>query len=148
MNPRIERLRAIHRLETGAQMDEYDQLITELANDEPLDPALLPDLFLSFFDDTEGEEIMWNLLHLVEDFPGQAYALALIATLPSMVTQAREWALLLLQRVLNSAKDRPLLRDAYRAGSAEQQQLLRDLLQQIASTNGAFTDRVAQVTGE
>ena len=148
MNPRIERLRAIHRLETGAQMDEYDQLITELANDEPLDPALLPDLFLSFFDDTEGEEIMWNLLHLVEDFPGPAYALALVQALPGMVTQAREWALLLLQRVLNSANDRPLLRDAYLTGSPEQQQLLRDLLQQIASRNAAFTEKAAQVTGE
>src|SRR6267143_5482459 len=120
MNPRIERLRAIHRLETGAEMDEFDHLIADLANDEPLDPSLLPDLFLSFYDDTEGEEIMWGLLHVVEDFPPQAYGSALVDALPGMVTQAKRWALLLLMRLLNSATDRPLLRQAYIAGSSDQ----------------------------
>jgi hypothetical protein len=146
MNPRIERLRAIHRLKTGAEMEEYDQLIADLANDEPLDPALLPDLFGSFFDATEGEEVMWNLLHLVEDFPAQAYAQALVAALPGMVAQAREWALLLLQRMLNSASDRALLREAYRAHSAEHQQLLRELLQETVGRNAVFADKAEQIT--
>jgi hypothetical protein len=148
MNPRIERLRAIHRLETGEEMDEYDQLITELANDEPLDPAMLPELFLSFYDETEGEEMMWNLLHLVEDFPTQAYAPALVETLPRMVAQANEWSLLLLRRLLNSASDRPMLREAYRAAPREHQELLGDLLQQIVRKNAVFAEKVAQVSVE
>lgn len=146
MDERIERLRAIHRLETGAEMDEFDQLISELANDEPLDPALLPDLFLSLYDDTENEEIMWGLLHLVEDFPAEAYASVLIEVLPRMVPQAKRWALLLLMRLLNSATDRPLLRQAYNAGSSDQKRLLRDLLQEIVRDNAGFADKVDQVT--
>ena len=146
MNPRIERLRAIHRLQTGAEMDEYDQLISDLANDEPLDPSLLPDLFLSLYDDTDNEELMWGLLHLVEDFPPQAYASALVEVLPRMVAQAKEWALLLLQRMLNGASYRPLLREAYRSHSMEHQQLLRELLQEIVHKNAVFTDKAAEVT--
>jgi hypothetical protein len=146
MNSRIARLRAIHHLETGAEMDEYDQLLTEIANDEPLDSALLPDLFLSFYDDTEGEEAMWRLLHLVEHFPAQAYASALVEALPSMVTQAKEWALLLLKRMLNSPSDRSLLREAYNSHSMEHQQLLRDLLLEIVSKDAAFADKAAQIT--
>jgi GNAT superfamily N-acetyltransferase len=148
VNPRIDRLRAIHRLETAAEMEEYDRIIAELANDEPLDPALLPDLFLSFFDETEGEEVMWSLLHLVEDFQGQAYASALVEALPRMMAQAREWGLLLLKRMLNSEPDRPLLRAAFGAGSPEQQQLVRELLREIVGKNAAFAEKAAQVTAQ
>jgi hypothetical protein len=146
MNPRIERLRAIHRLETAAEMEEYDRVLSELADEEPLDPALLPDLFASLYDDTEGEEVMWGLLHLVEAFPSQSYASALVEALPQMVTQAREWVRRLLKRMLNSATYRPLLRDAYRAHSPELQKLVRDLLQEIVSRNKSFADKAAQIT--
>jgi hypothetical protein len=146
MNPRIERLRAIHRLETAAEMEEYDRVLSELAEEEPLDPALLPDLFASLYDDTEGEEVMWGLLHLVEDFPSPGYASALIEALPQMVTQAREWSLRLLMRMLNSATERGSLRDAYRAHSPELQSLVRELLQEIVSKNKSFTEKAAQIT--
>jgi len=127
-------------------MDEYDQLIAELANHEPLDPALLPDLLLSLYDDTDGEEVMWGLLHLVEDFPAEAYAVALVEALPRMVIHAKEWALLLLQRMVNSESDRLLLRDAYRAAGPEKQRLPRDLLAEIVAKNAVFAARVEQIT--
>lgn len=146
MNTKIERLRVIRRLETGPEMDEYDQLISELASEEPLDPALLPDLFISFFDATEGDQVMWGLLHLVEDFPPRAYASALVETLPQMVPHAREWATRLLMRMLNSEKDRPLLREAYIAASRQHQTLVRELLAEIVGENKTFADKSAQIT--
>jgi hypothetical protein len=145
MNARIARLRDIRRLETGAEMEEYDKLISEIASDEPLDPALLPDLFMSFFDATEGDQVMWGLLHLVEDFPAEAYASALVGTLPQMVNHAREWATRLLMRMLNSEKDRPLLRAAYLGATPLQQQLVRELLAEIVGDNKTFAPKTAQV---
>lgn len=144
MNPVIARLHAIRRLATGAEMDEYDNLLVELV-EAPLDPLLLPSLFLCFDDKTEGHEVMWGLLHLVERFPAPHYAPALLGVLPRMVKDARAWAETLLLRMLNSPADLVLLRDAYQAASPSLQQVAQELLQELARRNARFTEPVRQV---
>lgn len=147
MNPQIKRLRAIHRLETAAQLDQYDKLIGQLARAEPLDPALLPDLLGSFFDDTEAREVMWGLVHHVEDYPAEVYVPRLAEALPQMATQAREWALLLLRRVLNDDAYRALLRDAYRDAPAARQAAMRRLLDDLVQEDATVDAVVNEVVG-
>ena len=146
MDPLIARLRTIHRLETGAEMDEYDELIGQLSRAEPLDPALLSDLLLSFSDDTERREVMWGLVHHVEDYPAEIYIPGLVAVLPQMVPQAHEWALLLLRRLLNTAGDRSLLRDAYRTQPPEQREVVLGLLRELTVEDPSSARSVDEVT--
>jgi hypothetical protein len=146
MNPQIARLRAIHRLETGNEMDEYDELIGQLAREEPLDPLQLPDLLLTFFDDTEQREVMWGLVHHVEDYPAALYVSRLVETLPEMIPQAHEWALLLLRRVLNAESDRLLLQQAYRAQPMERQPRILGLLRELVLEDPSAAPLVDAVT--
>lgn len=133
-------------MQTTAETDEFDEIIGKLARVEPLDPRLLPDLLLSFIDDTEHQEVMWSLLHHVEDYPAEFYVAQLVAALPHMSPHAREWALLLLGRTLNSNACRPLLRVAWQALSGEHQHALAALFDELVQQAPARASHVAEVT--
>jgi hypothetical protein len=146
MNSVIERLRALEKLESREQSDEYQDLIAELA--AVSDPVLLPQLLRSFYDDTENHEAMWALLHLVEHYPERLYVTSLIEAIPDMLPRAHDWARLLLRRVLSSDPHRALLREVYTASGPAHQQPLRDMLREVVRWNPVSAAAAAEVTGE
>jgi hypothetical protein len=147
MNSRIERLRAVRRLETSEEMREFDEILEELAPDGVFDPTLLPDLLRTFIDDTEGEEQMWGLVHFVENYADDVYVPTLVQALPDMSAGARKWGLLLLLRVLNSPASHSQLRDLYRRLPPPDQQGLGEFLGEIARENPALASKAAEITG-
>lgn len=146
MDPRIERLRAVRRLETEQQMQEFDELLDSLGEEDSDDPALLADLLRSFTDDTKGREQMWTLLHYVEAFPLEIYVPTLVSVLPDMRPQARDWGERLLLRTLNSAKGQASLRELYRSLPAPQEQALAEYLRDIARESAELARKVADLT--
>ena len=148
MNSKVERLRAVRRLETSEQMREFDEILEELAPDGAFDPALLPDLLRTFIDDTEGEEQMWGLLHFVENYADDVYVPALVQALPDMNAHARRWGVLLLLRVLNSPPSQSQLRDVYRSLPPADQQRLEEFLREVARENPTLASKAAEITGQ
>jgi hypothetical protein len=146
MNPKIERLRAVRRLETSQQMLEFDEILGELAPDGTFDPALLPDLLRTFIDDTEGEEQMWGLLHFVENYADEIYVPTLVQALPDMNADARKWGVRLLLRVLNNTASHSELREVYRNLAPSDQHQLREVLAEAARENPALAGKAAEIT--
>ncbi len=147
MNPHITRLRALHRLETEEQAVEYDELLDALADDTPLDPSLLPDLLLSFFDDTEEKEVMWGLIHLVERYPDDLYVSRLVEAAPQMLPRARNWLIVLLRRVLKSGNARSPLREVYCSATPQHQKQIAGFLHEVVQWDSSAAAEVAEVTG-
>ena len=54
-----------------------------------------------FCDDTEDEEMMFGLIHLIEQCKGQEYLRCIAKFSPNM-TEAHDWAMILNKRILNS----------------------------------------------
>jgi hypothetical protein len=146
MDTRIERLRAVRRLETDEQMQEFDELLDSLGEEDSNDPALLSDLLRTFIDDTEGREHMWGLLHYVEAFPVEVYVPTLVQVLPEMRSLARKWGVLLLLRVLNNPTWRLDLREVYRKLPKSDQQQLVEFLTEVARESSDLARKVAEVT--
>ena len=147
MDKRIERLRAVRRLETEEQMQEFDDLLDLLGEEDSDDPALLSDLLHTFIDDTEGREHMWGLLHYVEAFPVEVYIPTLVQVLPEMKSHARQWGVLLLLRVLNNPTWHSHLRQLYRTLPASEQQQLEEFLTKVAQESTELARKASDITG-
>lgn len=147
MDKRIERLRAVSRLETEEQMREFDELLDSLGEEDSNDRALLSDLLRTFIDDTEGREHMWGLLHYVEAFPDEVYIATLVRVLPEMRPHARKWGVRLLLRVLNNPTCHSHLRQLYRTLPASEQQQLEEFLTEVAQESTELARKAAEITG-
>src|SRR5437868_2669954 len=86
-------LRARAALATPEDVQWFDAALADAA--KRAKPRDLPALFAVFRDDTQQHEVMWGLVHLVEDFPNPGYVKALVAALPDLRRRAPEWAELL-----------------------------------------------------
>ena len=124
------RLGEARLMRTDAEVAQFIAALDELAGRRQ--QADLPGLHQAFDDQTKHPEVMWSLVHLIEEFDDQAGVNALMAALPKMIPTARDWMKLLVIRTLNSDAGRPLLVDSFRASSRAEQEALRALVAAIA----------------
>ncbi len=118
-------------------LPDIDQFEAALGESNPGDPLVLPTLYAAFDDATRQPEVMWGLVHVVEEAPLEAGMAALIAAIPLMQERAPEWCALLHTRLLNDqdarACYRRLLRGLPSTTSAPAQRFLQHLLENAPS---------------
>jgi hypothetical protein len=140
----VQRLHELHRLETEEQVGEYLDIIDRLA-EGPRDPALLDDLLLAMCDDTDDQSTMRELLQLVEDYPREQFAQALVRVASMMLAHARSWAERLHSRLINSAAHVPAYRAALARATPEQRAAVGQLLRQIRMERPQVADVIASL---
>jgi hypothetical protein len=127
----IETLAAARMLRTHEEVRAFDGALAELVKQR--DPSDLPALLRVFVDATEDpDNVMWGLVHHVEDFEPVAYAEAFVACLPDTVPSAREWMTILAIRQLNVAEARAWLIHAGSRADAAARGRLMEILAEIA----------------
>ena len=57
----------------------------------------------AFYDDTQNDEVMFEVIHLIEQLSGDEYLKCIAMHSPDM-TDAHEWAMTLNKRIINSQK--------------------------------------------
>jgi len=72
------------------------------------DVKLVKDLCSGFDDQTEDHEVMFGLVHAIEDFEAKEGLFEMAKSIPSMLPHAKEWATILNYRVLNHEPSRKL----------------------------------------
>ncbi|MEK3796486.1 Imm30 family immunity protein [Paenibacillus sp. FSL R7-0204] len=96
--PGIARLYENRLLRTELECEQFDQALEGLAGDT--EDAVIHQIFRVFDDDTEQEEVMFSLVHFVESVQIEMYLTQLLESLPEMLEHARNWAIVLNQRIL------------------------------------------------
>ncbi|OOG94109.1 Imm30 family immunity protein [Bacillus pseudomycoides] len=96
----IKRLYSCRFLTNQSECEEFDNALENLADCD--DEKLIKELCLVFEDETQEEEVMFGLVHLIEDFEVGKYLTEMPKALPKMVENAKEWAMLLNKRILNN----------------------------------------------
>lgn len=96
----IKRLYNCRFLKNQSECEEFDNVLENLADCD--DEKLIKDLCMVFEDETQEEEVMFGLVHLIEDFEMGKYLTEMPKALPKMVENAKEWAMLLNKRILNN----------------------------------------------
>lgn len=94
-------------------------------------PDLLDDMFAAFDDATGQHEVMWNLVHALEDYEDDLYLPALMSWTPRLLPHAREWAGYLHERLLASNKSLPPYLDRLASVPPETRRAVRELLDDI-----------------
>ncbi|WP_405106336.1 Imm30 family immunity protein [Paenibacillus sp. FSL K6-1217] len=96
--PGIARLYENRLLQSELECEQFDQALESLAGDT--EDAVIHQIFKVFDDDTEQEEVMFSLVHFVESVQMEMYLTQLLESLPEMLEHARNWAIVLNQRIL------------------------------------------------
>ncbi|MCU5584370.1 Imm30 family immunity protein [Bacillus toyonensis] len=96
----IKRLYSCRFLKNQSECEEFDSVLENLADCD--DEKLIKELCIVFEDETQEEEVMFGLVHFIEDFEMGKYLTEMPKALPKMVENAKEWAMLLNIRILNN----------------------------------------------
>lgn len=99
MYPGIARLYENRLLRTELECEQFDLALEALAGDT--EDAVIHQIFKVFDDETEQEEVMFGLVHFVESVQMEMYLTQLLESLPDMLEHARNWAIVLIKRILN-----------------------------------------------
>ncbi|WP_242214101.1 Imm30 family immunity protein [Bacillus cereus group sp. BfR-BA-01383] len=96
----IKRLYSCRFLKNQSECEEFDSVLENLADCD--DEKLIKELCIVFEDETQEEEVMFGLVHFIEDFEMEKYLTEMPKALPKMLESAKEWAMLLNIRILNN----------------------------------------------
>lgn len=111
----LEDLLRVRQLESPDEVSVFDGVIESL-DSEVLSKEDLVDLLSVFADQTEHEEVMYGLLHLIEASDVNSVVFALMQSAPTMKIVASDWLDTFIYRLLNGDHSRSALIDHLRQG--------------------------------
>lgn len=124
-----KKLRQVRLMRNPEELKEFEAAFAALL--EIGGPAVVDDMFAAFDDATGQHEVMWNLVHALEDYEDNVYLPALMFWTPRLLPHAREWAGYLHERVLASSKSLPPYLDRLSSLSPEAKQAVQSLLEDV-----------------
>ena len=139
MSDVLERIRNAAQLQTDEDVEAFGAALDDLPDELSL--TLLRELHLSFDDETAEPEVMYDLLHRIEDAPAGAQETAFVAIAADMAARSPWWAETVLIRMLNNPASRTELVSRTREADAPNELAIGRLLGQI----GEGSDSVASI---
>lgn len=139
MDEKTECIRALEensRLSIPTEIRAFDMALERLVGGRLLTPSDLPILFRIFRDDCEDEEVMFGLVHLVENFPLEDFLTGFLRAVPEMCERAPEWTRIFHYRVINSQSAREMIKALLPQQDIVVRQTVRAVLLHIVSTEG------------
>lgn len=96
----IQKLIDSRELDSDEKIESFENAIQALSENLSCDDVIC--LCKAFCDDTQNEEAMFGLIHLIEQLRGKDYLREIALCTPDM-KDAHDWAMTLNKRILNSA---------------------------------------------
>jgi hypothetical protein len=130
----------------AARTDEVEEILAELKSEG--DPDSI-ELLIGLLDDQHPyDELMYALIHTIENFDDETYAKHILNTVPDFVYRAPRWASIVVMRILNSDETRvALIRECNRNASPEQKEALKRLLNSINEVPPEFLAKTVPLLG-
>lgn len=97
----IKQLYDARKLSSNEEFELFEDAIEKLWDNITVDDVY--EICKAFYDDTHDDEVMFGMIHLIEQLVGEDYLKCIAISTPKM-TEANEWALTLNERILNSEK--------------------------------------------
>ncbi len=109
------------------------------------DSFILSALFAAFDDSTEQHEVMWGLIHDAEAFNREIYVREMAMAIPRMLPHSKNWALLILQRVLSNKEAFLIYRNVVPNLSLETKEANKKLLGKIGKSKPKLGKQVREL---
>lgn len=134
INELIQIMKNNHHLRTDEEVVLFENALAELPENVLNNKPDLENLFSVFDDYCEQKEVMWGLLHFVEDAEDEIFVGTLVEYTSKMVVKAKDWTEIFYCRVLNNATTQKILRDIINSRKSLAQDSSREVLEEIART--------------
>lgn len=131
MEDLIKILRENRHLRNEDEVAEFDSALAELPEQTDDNIAYLTKLFDIFVDDCDQPEVMWGLLHFVEDFDDETYISAFLSSADKLSAKAGEWLEIILARILNNDDTKKHLLEGLQKNSNGKNEIIIKLLEKL-----------------
>ena len=131
MRPELETAYANRFLRSPQEVKQFDDALGAYARSSAT--ADMADLLSIFDDRTENQEVMFGLVHLIEDLPAEPSFRVLIDRLPAVAQHAAGWADTMISRILNDDKTRPAFAEILRSAPKESRDIAVGILRKAAA---------------
>jgi hypothetical protein len=101
------------------------------------DVKLIKDLCSGFDDQTKDHEVMFGLVHAIENFEGEEGLLVMANAIPSILPYAKEWATILNYRILNHEPSRKLYVNVLKKVDKTVKDVIVDILNEVKTEDPA-----------
>lgn len=127
-------------------VDEIEKILDEIGELE--DPDSI-ELLTGLLDDQHPyDELMYAIIHTIENFDDETYAKHILNTAPDFIYRSPRWASIVMMRILNSDDTRiALIRECSRNASPEQKEALKRLLNSINEVSPEFLVKTVPLLG-
>ena len=95
----IQQLINSRKLNTNEEYALFENALQVLQTSITIDD--IPEICKAFYDDTADDEVMFGIIHLIEQLDGEEY-LKKIATCTPNMKDAHDWAMTLNKRIINN----------------------------------------------
>lgn len=127
-------------------VDEIEEILDEVGKLE--DPDSIELLAGLLNDQHPYDELMYAIIHTIENFDDETYAKHILNTVPEFVYRAPRWASIVVMRILNSDEARlALIRECNSNASPEQKEALKRLLNSINEVAPEFLIKTVPLLG-
>ena len=89
------------KLSSNDEIGLFEDAMEKLCDSITIDDVY--EICKAFYDDTEEHEVMFGMIHLIEQLAGEDYLKCIAISTPEMI-EANEWAMVLNKSILNSEK--------------------------------------------
>lgn len=100
---------------------------------------------LDFFDDDMYDDLLFSIVHMIEDFDEQTYVKHVVNGLPIVLTNSPEWARILFSRIINEPGSTKALKDVAAGLAGPQKAALRDVLESVRTSRPDSADKVQEI---
>jgi hypothetical protein len=105
------------------------------------DPDHIGRLLPLFDDETEFDEVMFSIIHTMENCTGAAYVREILNYLESFFAHSTRWTVVISMRIMNSPAAMAAFAHEIGSLTAKQKLAVRNVLESVRSKNAKFFDQ-------
>ncbi|MBB6624500.1 Imm30 family immunity protein [Clostridium gasigenes] len=135
VNIELDKLKNNRLLRDRDEFINFEEAVQNLSNVR--DPKIIIELCKCLDDNTEDEEVMFGLVHLIEDFDEKDGLLELAKAVPKMLPQAKKWVKILHYRILNDAPSRRMYKSIFKILDDSNKEIIKSILLEISHEDNA-----------
>jgi hypothetical protein len=121
----------------------FEQILAEVGAFKDADSIVALSQF--FDDESEYDEAMFSMIHLIESFDDVTYIGKLLEATPELCLSKPRWASIIFMRVLNSESTKRELIRQLRMASTDVKQNIRALMEKINARSVKFVEKTTPV---
>lgn len=127
----IEKLEQSRMMANRSQVEVFEAALRDLSGRGDLNADAIARLYLVFNDESPQQDVLWGLLHLLEQRPFEDWLSGFVQVAPQMGQRSPEWLDTITSRILNLSATRDLFSDQI-SKSPESSNALRPVLMDLA----------------